>query len=62
MGTYYQFSIVHGRVLLWWTDMDGLHHERWVDGDAASAFIVVADNSDMAVQSALQRLAAQSST
>lgn len=55
MGTYYEFAVVHGRVLIWWTDLKGKPHERWIEGAEAEVIIQAHSNADFMLQSALRR-------
>lgn len=55
MGTYYNFAVVHDRVLIWWTDNAG-DHERWIEGDAAKAFTHFVSMQDCKVQGRIRAL------
>lgn len=35
MGIYYQYVNVHGRILIWWDDNNGVAHSKWIDGEEA---------------------------
>jgi hypothetical protein len=50
MGIYYEYAVVHGRILLWWCDNNGLHHTKWVDGAAGEKLYGALNKLDMAIQ------------
>lgn len=43
MGFGYYHAIVHDRVLIWWTDNDGVKHEEWIEGAMAETLAEVID-------------------
>jgi len=57
MGIYYEYAIVHGRVLVWWHDMiRGLPHSKWIEGEEAEWFLERYNKRDFEHQSDLARL------
>ena len=50
MGVYYDFTIVHDRVLIWWTDHSGVTHSKWIEGEDADRFIVRLNKREMETQ------------
>jgi hypothetical protein len=50
MGSYYQYALVHGRVLIWWSDNDGRDHSMWVEGPEADKVYGALNKLDMAIQ------------
>jgi hypothetical protein len=31
MGIYYEYALVHGRILVWWSDNNGAAHSKWIE-------------------------------
>lgn len=54
MGIYYHYASIHDRVIVWWTDHDGVSHERWLEGSIAAAITEAADGYDNSMQRMLQ--------
>lgn len=54
MGTYYHCALVHGRVLIWWTDNDGTERQAWLEGDAAKDLIAKIMPDDFEIQLAIR--------
>lgn len=56
MGVYYDFAIVHRRLLVWWTDNSGVPHSKWIEEDDADEFLEKINKRDFEIQQDLARL------
>lgn len=50
MGIYYDYAVVHGRVLIWWRDNNGVCHSKWIEGEDAVKLSGALSKLDMQVQ------------
>lgn len=50
MGIYYEYAVVHGRILIWWSDHDGRDHSMWVEGPKADMVYGALNKLNMAIQ------------
>jgi hypothetical protein len=50
MGIYYEYAIVHGRVLIWWSDNDGVAHSKWIEGEDAVKLYGFLSKMDIDIQ------------
>lgn len=57
MGIYYDYAIVHGRVLIWWHDNNGVPHSKWIEGDDAVKLSGSLNKIDMQIQRELAEAA-----
>lgn len=39
MGIYYEYVVVHGRVLIWWIDNKNVSHSKWIEDTDAEEFL-----------------------
>ena len=53
MGIWYEFAVVHGRALVWWTDNDSRPHEVWLDPVAAKRVMSEAEDASNRMQKLL---------
>lgn len=56
MGVYYDCVVVHGRLLVWWTDNNGIPHSKWFEEDEADEFLEKTSKRDFETQQDLARL------
>lgn len=56
MGVYYDFAVVHGRLLVWWTDNGGVPHSKWIEEDDADEFLEKINKRDFETQQDLAKL------
>ena len=57
MGIWYHYAIVHNRLLIWWTDDNGVDHEEWFWGEEAKKFIELEYTANLEIQQSLSRIA-----
>lgn len=53
MGIFYHYAIVHNRLLIWWTDYDGVNHEEWFWGEEANKFFELENTVNNEIQNSL---------
>lgn len=56
MGIYYEYAIVHGRVLVWWHDLKGMPHSKWIENPEAEGFLEKLNDRDFKTQQDLASL------
>ena len=50
MGIYYEYASVHGRILIWWSDNNGIAHSKWIEGEDAVRLSGALNKLDMQFQ------------
>lgn len=53
MGVYYDYAVVHERVLIWWTDNNGVCHSKWIEGEDGQKLISTLSSLDFKYQQEL---------
>ena len=56
MGIWFNYAIVHKRLLIWWTDNNGAEHEEWFWGVEAEKFMELEYKANEAIQDALRSI------
>jgi hypothetical protein len=56
MGIYYECAIVHGRLLVWWHDLNGMPHSKWIEEPEVDEFLEKLNDRDFQTQRDLANL------